>query len=188
MAIVTIQPADIETKHLSFYKFDAKAKKDQYEEKQKTFIVSPRFRYDNQPLAITIRGEIGGKGINVATFSKKAAYSVGVVFDDETQLEGLNAVQEWYTSYLSDLAIFEDYEVVDLVREDRIYLKLRVDDEGKRFLFQSNQKLNPKRIEDANVYQGMNIEALCDFGVYINFETKKTGLNFTVKEINFIEE
>lgn len=187
MAIVTIQPADIETKNLSFYKFDAKAKKDLYAENQKTFIVNPRFRYENQPLAVTLRGEIAGKGINVATFSKKATYSVGVIFDDETQLEGLGDVQDWYEKYLSEIGAFEEYEIIDLVREDRIYLKLKVDDEGKRFLFQSNQKLNPKRVEDSTVYQGMTVEAICDFGVYINFDTKKTGLNFTVKEINFIE-
>lgn len=171
--------ATLDVSTLSLFKFDfskqaAKGKK----------LGVAKFRLAGSAFKITIPATVVTNGISVAEFgsgsSKKTVYSLGITPNNEEDLTKLTAISESLTQYAGD-----DYETVDSVKEDRVYVKLPVSDDKKSFKFTSNIPLNPKKTQDSGIEADQDVSVTFELGAYFNFEDKKAGLMLTPSTISF---
>tara|TARA_R110002126_G_scaffold78877_4_gene196192 strand:- start:5551 stop:6144 length:594 start_codon:yes stop_codon:yes gene_type:complete len=174
---------------LAIHKIDLVKSGALFEKKPEKKIAMGTIKAEDKAFSWDVTGDMCTQGINDAEFgegkNKRTNYSIGLTLEEQDQ-EFIQKCLDVLTSFCNDNDA-EDYEIVDPVKDsDMLYVKLKTDRSGKKFLFKSNTKITPKNYSEVancarvNVVLGMN--------VYFNLDEKKAGVSFNTEEINFDPE
>jgi hypothetical protein len=98
---------------------------------------------------------------------------------DEAQTEMLQSL----TQKVTDLC--PGFEITEPLKEDILYLKLKLNKDKKSFTSKSNIKLDPKK--EAQVSSGTEFTAHCEISAYVSFENQKAGVTIKVLSLQFEE-
>jgi hypothetical protein len=121
----------------------------------------------------------------VNEFNKIPNYSMGLQFEEEKDLQAFEKLSDILTTFLEEnLPDSEGWDLNRVVKDDRIYLKLKTDPK-KNFQFTSNVKLTPKNLSDSELFRGQKVEVVAELAPYFNFKDKKAGLTINTRAIKF---
>lgn len=153
-----------------------------YQESGKNFITMGKFRMKKSAFKIVMVGELSTDGINCSTFGEgkgaKTSYSLGFI----PQEEDVIAIEK-FASLVDELCP-DDYDSSPIMKDEIMYLKLKTKD-GKRFNFYSNIKLEPKKYQEAPLYNGQQVKVTAEISAWFNFEDKKAGLTLAISKLEF---
>lgn len=154
-----------------------------YEETGKNFIAMGSFKNGSAPIKVLFRGELTTEGVLVSEFNKIPNYSFGFRFESADDLEAFDVYTELLDKFLKANGGSE-YELSQIVKDDKLYIKLKVIDK-KKFGILSNVKLDPKKLGDSGLYRGQGVTILGELGVYFNLLDKKAGITFSARRLTF---
>jgi hypothetical protein len=173
-------PSDLTNETLTI-SLDVEKAKDKYSKDSKKFITVAPYKVQEKSFKLVLHGEVSTNGIASYDWEqgkkKVTTYSIGIRFDDEDDLSAFNSINEILSKTIGD-----DYEVLQVIKDEILYLKLKLSNDKKSFKgIRSNIKLDPKRTDD--IPRGQKVIVYCDLGCYINFDNSKAGV--TIKPIQF---
>jgi hypothetical protein len=147
-------------------------------EKNKKLTVCDVLQND-QVVSLKLVGHLTTNAIQVD--SNFNGHSIGFEFDDDADLE---AFLELYKVFDTVAAL--ELKVVDMVRQKRIYLKLKINPKTNAYVTRSNVKLSPKSPGDAPLVRYQKVEVQVDLKAYFSIEDPKTcGFYFDMFNILF---
>lgn len=112
--------------------------------------------------------------------SKYGSHTIGFAFDEESDLAAFTALYKFF----DDNILGADWKVVDMIRNKRIYLKLKV--KNNQYVTRSNIKLTPKTALDAPLTRNQKVEVQVDLKAYYSLgEEKSCGFYFDIFNILF---
>jgi hypothetical protein len=178
---IVYTPPQVASLNLSLFKFDFKKYENQFTENAAKKIAVSKIRAEGKPFQIRIAGEITTSGINDSEFgegkNKRTVYSLGVRLED-ADVEAIQKLNSLFKTFP------DDFEIAELVKDDeKIYLKLKTDKAGKNFDFKCNLNITPKKLSEAS--DASTVSAVCELGVYVNYEDRKVGFTVTPRRIMF---
>lgn len=175
MSLQIIPDEDL-TIRLDFEKESAR-----YEKNHEKFLSIAKIRSGKKTVTFEIEGEMCTSGITCTDFGtekkKRLVYSTGVIVDEE-ETESFNKLYV----LLEDLCP-EGWTIVEPLKDDKFYVKIKADDSGKKFSCKSNLSITPKKFSEAADATNLLIKGTV--GVYLNFEETKAGLTFTPIQLLF---
>lgn len=182
----TLTPTDlllVESK--SIVVVDLKKVMDAYaKDGKKKISVSP-VKVGKKPVGLKLIGTLTGENISVSDFGTES-HSVGFAFEDEEDLAALIRLNE---ELFEEVNGFDDtWEINDIVKEDKIYLKFKFDKNKTRYNFKSNVKLSPKAPTTADIHRHDAVDVLAEFSLYFHLEDKKCGVMFTVTKFDVVKD
>lgn len=162
-------------------KFDlAKGEKSFEENGSKRKIGIAKFKTDGRATIVSLKGQICTNGICVNEFSNGKVYSLGFRFETDDELENFNKFNEKLVDFVD-----QDYSCLNIVKDEVLYLKLKLKNDKKGFLVESNKKLDPKKPSDFP-QSGDEVVVKAEVSAFFNFEDKKCGVLLNLKSFDFI--
>lgn len=188
-SLLSLTPAALSAqKNLRITNLDLNKSLARFEESGKSFIAMGNFKINKNAFKLLLKGEITTNGINVQEFNKTPNYSLGLQLDDEKDLDSFEKLNDFISQFLEDhLPNAEDWDLNRVVKDDRIYLKLKTDPK-KNFQFTSNVKVTPKNLTEQGLFRGQKVEVIAEIAPYFNFMDRKAGLSITPRSIKFETE
>lgn len=184
--MLTLIPSEIALRKPCI-KLDIAKKIDQFEMDSKKYqMCFDYFRVGSSQFNIKFCGEVSTNGISVNEFDGVQNYSIGFVFADEEDIEGITALENVLADFLT--LAFKDHEewtIVSPVKDDKIYFKLKQKD-GKNS-FKSNIAIDLQKPENALIHIGENIDVTTSAAYYFHFGNKKCGVSLSPKTLVFEE-
>jgi len=178
-----LAPSDITPAKGLALNVDLVKARSKFESNGKSIIAMANFRLKKTPFKIKMDGELSTDGINVQTFGEgknaKMNYSFGFVLLNSDDMAAFDAFQT-----LVDETAPEDYESSPIMKEEVLYIKLKTKD-GKRFNCFSNVKIDPKKSQEAALYNGQKVSVTAEVNAWFNVEDKKAGVTFNVTKLEF---
>lgn len=172
---------EISTGNFCFEKTQEKFSKD-----PSKFLFTSPIKYNKKPLVITFDAFLASDRVLVSNFSSGAdVFSLPIDFDDE---DNISKIAHLYTELGELLQDDEEWTFTDLVRDDKIYLKLKFARNQKTPAFTTNLALNPKKIQDTLIYQGQKVTVTGAINFYVNFENKTAGITLTLRKLTIEAE
>ena len=164
----------------------------QYAKNGKSKITVEKYRLGKAPLRFYVEGRVTTNGINVSEFgegkNKKQVFTLGFLADEDEEFHGLlNAMNDSLLEYI-DEDERDEYTLNQIVKDDKIYLKLKMAKNNKAFDLQTNVVLNPKRIRDADISQDQMVGLTAEIAAYFNLEDQKAGLTITPISLHFFQD
>ncbi len=157
--------------------FNFSEQQEAYEKEKKKFLTAIPLRYDGQSIKLTLKGEVATAGINVAAFDKNV-HSLGLTLTDQEDVKALQITE----SFLNTFTDFpEDWEVKELLKNNTLYLKLKIRDGEYRF--KSDIKMDPENTKKTNLNRKDVIEVKVEMQAYVNFKDHFGGYFIDVLEI-----
>lgn len=185
MSAIVSFPANItHRKDLAVSNVDLKKSIKRHEDDGKKFLVMGGFKAGKSAFKLLLEGELSTNGISVAEFDKTNFYSLGIQFDREEDLDSFAKFNNALAKFIND----DDWEISNLVKDDKIYLKLKTNQKRNAFEVVSNIKLDPKRPQDSGLFRGQKVTVTAELGCYFNLNQKKAGLTLNVRKLNFEQE
>lgn len=189
-SLISLTPsALINQKNLKITNIDLNKAFTKFEDSGKNFIALANLKINKNAFKLLLKGELTTNGIAVNEFNKTPNYSVGIQFDEEKDLDAFEKLNDQLAKFLDEhLPNADDWDLNRVVKDDRIYLKLKTDAK-KNFQFSSNVKLTPKNLNDAGLFRGQKVEVVAEIAPYFNFMDRKAGLSIQTRSIKFdVEE
>ena len=189
-SLISLTPSALASqKNLKIVNIDLNKAMTRHADTGKGFIAMGTFRINKNAFKLVLKGELTTNGVAVNEFNKTPNYSLGIQFDEEKDLEAFEKLNDLLAQFLdSFLPDTEEWDLNRVVKEDRIYLKLKTDAK-KNFQFTSNVKLSPKNLSDSGLFRGQKVEVTAEIAPYFNFADKKAGLSISPRSIKFdVEE
>jgi hypothetical protein len=174
-------------KSLHIANVDLKKSLSNYEDNGKSFLAMGAFKCEKTPIKIVLKGELTTDGITCAEFNKIPSYSFGLRLENNDDLDAFEMLSEKITEFISDSNTDDDWELTRFVKDDKLYIKLKLIDR-KRFGVLSNIKLDPKKLGDSGLYRGQRVSVFGELGVYFNLPDKKAGITFAARKLAFEKE
>lgn len=183
-ALVTF-PANItHRKDLSVSNVDLKKAIKRYDDDGKKFLVMGGFKAGKSVFKLLLEGELTTNGISVSEFDKTTFYSIGIQFDREEDLDAFAKFNSALIKFIND----DDWDISNLVKDDKIYLKLKTNQKRNAFEVVSNVKLDPKRPQESGLFRGQKVVVTAELGCYFNLNQKKAGLTLNIRKLKFEQE
>lgn len=157
-----------------------------FEENGKNFLALGTFKSDKTNIRTMLKGELISDGISSIEFNRVPSYSLGIRLENDEDLEAFEEFNNILSSTLAEAGC-EDWELTNVLKDDKVYIKLKVVDK-KRFAILSNIKLDPKKLRDAGIYRGQKVTVFGEMGIYCHLTDKKAGVTFNARKIVFEEE
>lgn len=149
-----------------------------YESDSKNKIAMGKLKIGKDMVEVSMTGELTTNGYAHNKADWGESYSVGMRLD-EAQTEMLQSL----TQKVTDLC--PGFEITEPLKEDILYLKLKLNKDKKSFTSKSNIKLDPKK--EAQVSSGTEFTAHCEISAYVSFENQKAGVTIKVLSLQFEE-
>lgn len=184
MSLVLTPNQIAQHKSLRIANVDLKKSLANYEDNGKNFLAMGTFKVEKNPIKIVLKGELTTDGITSAEFNKTPSYSFGLRLENNDDLEAFETLSDKIIDYINDGNSDDDWELTRFVKDDKLYIKLKVIDR-KRFAVLSNIKLDPKKLGDSGLYRGQRVSVFGELGVYFNLPDKKAGITFAARKIMF---
>lgn len=170
--------AAIESKITSFDLSKAIEKFETYGKKKALGVA--KFKLDGSQTTLLLEGTICTNGICVNEFSNGKVYSIGLTLNNDEEYAAFNRMEDYLAGFAGG-----NFSLTNVVKDEVIYLKLRLANDKKSFLVKSNQKLDPRKAADFPM-SGQEVKVTVDLNAYFNFADEKTGLVLGLKELDFI--
>ena len=145
------------------------------------------FKLGKSAIKAQLQGSLSTEGIKSHEFDKITRYTIGIKLDEEDE--------EAITSILTKIEEFtksnspEEWEILNPIKDQVIYLKLKTDFKKKSFQLKSNLKLDPRKLEDQPLERGNDVAANLTLQAYFNLKDHRAGLTFTPTSMSFqVEE
>jgi len=135
---------------------------------------------NGQPVALKMEGYVTTNGINVD--DKFGAHTLGFSFNDAKELEAFQALYKFFDKAEG---IDSNWGVQDMVKGDKIYLKLKVGKNGNYNAKSNLKQWNPKNPDNAPATRGQKVDVEADLKTYFSVEEKKCGFYLTVTNLLF---
>lgn len=182
---LVLSPTQIaQHKSLRIANIDLKKSLSNYEDNGKSFLAMGAFKVEKTSIKIVLKGELTTDGITSAEFNKTPAYSFGLRLENNDDLEAFDVLSDKITEFITDSNMDDDWELTRFVKDDKLYIKLKVIDR-KRFAVLTNIKLDPKKLGDSGLYRGQRVSVFGELGVYFNLPDKKAGITFAARKLVF---
>lgn len=111
---------------------------------------------------------------------KYGTHSIGFAFDDNADLVSFLEMYKFF----DNLNLGADWKVVDMIRNKRIYLKLKI--KNNQYVPRTNIKWSPKNAADAPLVRYQKVEVQVDLKSYFSLEDPKScGFYFDIYNILF---
>lgn len=177
--MLSLAPSDIDSTSLSLYKFNFDLAQAAYDSDDSKFLHVASTKYKSKVFKLILKGEITTNGINVADFPGNP-HSVGFRFTNDEDSANLESL----TDLLRDLNEADDnWDVKDLLKNDVIYLKLKLSKDKTKYAFSSDIKLDPKKPHDSPLHRHQQVEVSANLNAYFNFKDKMMGLSLQILNI-----
>jgi hypothetical protein len=166
---------DLLTLDVTYPTLDIQAFTRIFESNEKKFMQMIPARCEDRSLFIHLRGEVTGS-IFCSKFTDKTTYSLGVTLN-ATDKSVLDTLCEEFSNIVKEDTPFgsDTYTLKNLVKDDRIYLKLKVGKNGK-FSFFSDIKMNAEKIDEVELVRGQPVDLELGVSCYVNVREKTAGL------------
>lgn len=166
---------------VSFTNLDIEKICSKYEQDDSKFLFMGNLKLKKQNVKVSLNGELAANDILVSEFDGKKNFSLALTLDETDDLEGLEKICEKLESLIPN----PDWTFSTPVRDEKMYLKLKVASDKKSFQAKNNVKLNPNKMENTGLYRGQRVDVVGEIGVYVNIKEKKAGITFTPRKIQF---
>ena len=185
-SLVCVQPEQIvANENLQIANLDLAKAAAKYEDTGKGFLAMGALRLGKSAFKTVLKGELTTNGIACNEFNKVFNYSLGLQFESEADLEAFQKLNDFIIKFLeTQNQKTDDWELTNVVRDDRIYIKLKTN-QKKAFQVLSNVKLDPKKLQDTGLYRGQKVEVIAELGIYFNLVDKKAGVTISPRRITF---
>lgn len=167
---------------VSFTNLDMEKAILKFENDPTKFLILGNLKLEKHSVKVSLTGEMVANGLLVSEFDGKKNFSLALTLDETDDLEGLEKISEKLISMIPDS---DEYSFSSFVREEKLYLKLKLGNDKKSFMVKNNLKLNPNKMENTGLYRGQRVDVVGEIGVYVNIKDKKAGLTFTPRKIQF---
>lgn len=152
---------------------------DSFETSKTGYLVS-QFKDGKKPVKIHLHGDLITDGINFKEFQNGPAYTVGIAIEDD---DDLNAIRSLIDK-IEENENVKTWEVSSPLKDTtKLYLKIPFKD-GK-FLVKSNVKLNPKKLDELELYRSQGVEIFCEAGGWYDNKKEKAGVFLKMYRIEF---
>lgn len=178
-----LTPAQFTDSEVSIANVDLEKSFAKFEDNDKNFLAMGSLKANKTSVKIMLQGELVTEGISGTDFGKTTSYSFGLRLENSEDIDAFETLNEKLADYLHN-ANQKDWELSKLLRDDRIYIKIKLVDK-KRFAILSNVKLDPKKLSDSGLYRGQKVTVHGELGVYFNIPEKKAGVTFSARKVNF---
>lgn len=159
----------------------------EYAKSDKSYFVA-LIKQGKRPIRATLDAELATEGINSMTFENGPSHSFGITLKDEDDEKALKSFIDMIKEDL-DNAKLKKWTITPLSKDDsRIFIKLTTDKTKKRIITRSNLKLDPRKIEELDVYRGQGVTVSVDVGVWYNFKTTTAGLFLKPTRVDFEQD
>lgn len=186
MSLILTPAQFIKQSQVRIANLDIKKSIAKYEETGRNFLAMAPFKADKSSIKVMLKGELTTDGISSTEFNRTPTYSLGIRLDNEEDLEAFEGFNNLLSTLLGD-SDSDDWELTNFVKDDKLYIKLKVVDK-KRFAILSNVKLDPKKLGDSGLYRGQKVQVFGELGVYCHLTDKKAGVTFNARKITFEQE
>ena len=166
---------------VSFTNLDIEKICSKYEQDDSKFLFMGNLKLKKQNVKVSLNGELAANDILVSEFDGKKNFSLALALEENDDLEAVEKICEKLESLIPN----PDWTFSTPVRDEKMYLKLKVASDKKSFQAKNNVKLNPNKMENTGLYRGQRVTVIGEFGFYINIKEKKAGLTFTTRKIDF---
>lgn len=178
-------PLDSDFSTATLGSFNFAKKLDCYNNNADKYLVSSAFKYNKKPLTITFDATIASDKILVAEFDTREVYSLPIELEDEDQLSIFTQFADIITSTLNEAGPEEEYDISQIVKDDKIYLKIKFGPNQKTPAFKTNIAINNKKIGDTKIYQGQKVTVTANVNYYFNFDNHSAGPSLTIRSLIF---
>ena len=138
---------------------------------------------DKKILIESILAEVTTNGISSNTWENGGTtYSLGIRLIDEEHYAHIDALVQKLAEKLP-----EEFEVTSPVKDEIIYLKLKLKKDGKTFLTKTNIKLTAAKYQEADITRTQEVQAKLEFFSYVDISNQRAGISITAIELQFIE-
>ena len=138
---------------------------------------------DKKVLIESILAEVTTNGISANTWDNGGTtYSLGIRLADEEHYAHIDALVQKLAEKLPDT-----FDVTSPVKDEVIYLKLKLKKDGKTFLTKTNIKLTAAKYQEADITRTQEVQAQLEFFSYVDVANKRAGISITAIELQFIE-
>lgn len=173
--MLSLTPSEIDETNVQLYKFNVDLAQAAYESDNDRFLHLASTKYKNKVFKLILKGEITTNGINVADFPGNP-HSLGFRFtndEDQVHFENLQTV-------LADLNLDDNWDLKDTIKNDVLYLKLKLSKDKSKYAFSSDVRLDPKKPHESPLHRHQQIEVSANLNAYFNFKEKMMGLSLQI--------
>lgn len=186
---MTTIPLNTETdfSELSLGNFNVATKAALYEKNQpKNFLSASAFKLNKRPLVISFQATVSSNQILVSEFDNSESYSLPVELEDDEQLAILSRFSDALGEHLEEVLDDSDaWTLTEIVKDDKIYLKVKFAKNQKTPTFKSNITINNKKIQDTKIFQGQKVTVTANVNFYFNFATQVAGASLALQSLIF---
>lgn len=179
--------SEIDVNELTLGTLDLQHKTNIYESTApKNFLCTGHLRTDNIPVVVQFEALLTANTILVSEFDNREAYSMPVELVNGDELEVVSRITEPLVNALkTQLENADEWVIKELLRDDKIYLKIKFAKNQKSPLCKTNVAMNAKKIHDAKIYQGQKVTVTAALNYYFNFVDNSGGVTLSVISLDF---
>lgn len=138
---------------------------------------------DKKILIESILAEVTTNGISCNTWENGGkAYSLGIRLSDESYYAHIDELVQKLAEKLP-----EEFKVTSPVKDEIIYLKLKLKKDEKTFLTKTNIKLTAAKYQEADITRTQEVQAKLEFFSYVDISNQRAGISITAIDLQFIE-
>jgi hypothetical protein len=180
---MSIELSTLDTSLLTLGSFSFEKKLASFESKPSNFLASTAFKLDKKPVNITFPAILISDRIYCSNEYKTESYSLSVELEDDQLLDQFSEI----STIIADI-VGDGWTQTEIVKDDKIYLKIKFNKNGKSPLFKCNVPMNSKKLSDVNIYQGQKVQVSASLKAYFNFEAKQCGSTIAISELLFEQQ
>ncbi len=163
---------------LSVSRIDLSKALQAFEKNEKKNLAMGVFKNDGSTFKTLIKGSLSTNGINPSEYEGKKSYSLGVNFENESDITAFDTLADAVKEFTGGKYEFKTTPVKD----DVFYCKLRV--EQGNFTCRSNVKMTPKKLP-SEIYRDQQVQILGELQVWVDSSKLTCGISFNPQNVNF---
>ena len=172
--------SEIQIDQLNLGSFSLEKKHLAYQNKSTAFLSAAAFKIDGKPVSITFPATLLSDRIYCSTEYGPESYSLSVELEDDHLINQFSEISNIVSNLVSD-----DWTITEIVKDEKIYLKIKFVNNGKTPLFKCNIPINAKKLNDVNIYQGQKVQITASLKAYFNFNTETAGATIAISRLEF---
>lgn len=176
------QLSELDISLLNLGSFTLEKKFANFHSKPSNFLTATAFKLEGKPVSITFEATLLSDKIYCSNEFETEQYSLAVELEDDKLIQQFSSI----SNFIADLV--EDWTITEIVRDDKIYLKIKFIKNGKAPVFKCNVPMNSKKLNEVNIFQGQKVEITASLKAYFNFKSLTCGATMAITSLQFEQE